>query len=181
MPVMDGIAATQAIRSELPDTEVDRPDQRSRRLLCCRRCEGRRYRLPPQGHEGRGSVPGDQSRGPGASATRATGRRAPRPRGPDTRRGADSPERTGDGSTAADRQGKANKEIAAELTIGEKTVKTHVSSILNKLGRSEPYAGRALRGSVRHRSAGIGLTAVVDDHGDAKAARSCERGLQAMI
>ena len=31
-------------------------------------------------------------------------------------------------------QGKANKEIAAELVIGEKTVKTHVSSILVKLG-----------------------------------------------
>jgi len=31
-------------------------------------------------------------------------------------------------------RGRANKEIAAELTIGEKTVKTHVSSILNKLG-----------------------------------------------
>jgi DNA-binding NarL/FixJ family response regulator len=30
--------------------------------------------------------------------------------------------------------GRANKEIAAELTIGEKTVKTHVSSILGKLG-----------------------------------------------
>jgi DNA-binding NarL/FixJ family response regulator len=31
-------------------------------------------------------------------------------------------------------RGKADREIAAELTIGEKTVKTHVSSILNKLG-----------------------------------------------
>jgi len=31
-------------------------------------------------------------------------------------------------------RGKANKEIAAELSIGEKTVKTHVSSILSKLG-----------------------------------------------
>ncbi|MEO8458550.1 MAG: response regulator transcription factor [Chloroflexota bacterium] len=30
--------------------------------------------------------------------------------------------------------GKANKEIAASLSIGEKTVKTHVSSILGKLG-----------------------------------------------
>jgi two-component system, NarL family, response regulator LiaR len=30
--------------------------------------------------------------------------------------------------------GKANKEIAHELTIGEQTVKTHVSSILGKLG-----------------------------------------------
>ena len=31
-------------------------------------------------------------------------------------------------------QGKANKEIAFELIIGEKTVKTHVSNILLKLG-----------------------------------------------
>jgi DNA-binding NarL/FixJ family response regulator len=31
-------------------------------------------------------------------------------------------------------QGKANKEIAQLLSIGEKTVKTHVSSILAKLG-----------------------------------------------
>ena len=31
-------------------------------------------------------------------------------------------------------QGKANKEIAAALFIGENTVKTHVSSILVKLG-----------------------------------------------
>src|SRR5690606_13891215 len=31
-------------------------------------------------------------------------------------------------------RGRANKEIAAELGIGEKTVKTHVSNILAKLG-----------------------------------------------
>lgn len=31
-------------------------------------------------------------------------------------------------------QGKTNKEIARELEIGEKTVKTHVSNILAKLG-----------------------------------------------
>jgi DNA-binding NarL/FixJ family response regulator len=30
--------------------------------------------------------------------------------------------------------GRSNKEIALELTIGEKTVKTHVSNILSKLG-----------------------------------------------
>ena len=30
--------------------------------------------------------------------------------------------------------GRANKEIALELNIGEKTVKTHVSGILRKLG-----------------------------------------------
>ncbi len=31
-------------------------------------------------------------------------------------------------------QGQANKEIARNLVIGEKTVKTHVSNILAKLG-----------------------------------------------
>ena len=31
-------------------------------------------------------------------------------------------------------QGQSNKEIARSLVIGEKTVKTHVSSILGKLG-----------------------------------------------
>jgi DNA-binding NarL/FixJ family response regulator len=31
-------------------------------------------------------------------------------------------------------QGRANKEIARELQIGEQTVKTHVSSVLGKLG-----------------------------------------------
>jgi DNA-binding NarL/FixJ family response regulator len=31
-------------------------------------------------------------------------------------------------------QGQSNKEVARTLTIGEKTVKTHVSNILAKLG-----------------------------------------------
>jgi DNA-binding NarL/FixJ family response regulator len=53
-------------------------------------------------------------------------------------------------------QGKANKEIAAELTIGEKTVKTHVSSILNKLGlqsRTQAALYAAQSGLVRLESA----------------------------
>ena len=44
--------------------------------------------------------------------------------------------------------GRANKEIARELSIGEQTVKTHVSSILGKLGvqsrtQAALYAQRA--------------------------------------
>ena len=45
----------------------------------------------------------------------------------------------GDRSSEADvlkmlAQGKSNKEISQALTIGEQTVKTHVSHILDKLG-----------------------------------------------
>ena len=44
-------------------------------------------------------------------------------------------------------RGRANKEIAGKLGIGEKTVKTHVSRILGKLGvqsrtQAALYAGR---------------------------------------
>jgi len=44
-------------------------------------------------------------------------------------------------------RGRANKEIARDLSIAEKTVKTHVSSILGKLGvqsrtQAALYAGR---------------------------------------
>ena len=38
-------------------------------------------------------------------------------------------------------RGMANKVIARELTLSEKTVKAHVSSILAKLGVSRPHAG----------------------------------------
>jgi DNA-binding NarL/FixJ family response regulator len=49
-------------------------------------------------------------------------------------------------------QGKPNKEIAAALTISERTVKFHVSSILSKLGatnRTEAVTVAAQRGLVQ--------------------------------
>jgi NarL family two-component system response regulator LiaR len=48
-------------------------------------------------------------------------------------------------------RGKANKEIAVDLVIGEKTVKTHVSNILMKLGvqsRTQAALYAAQRGLV---------------------------------
>lgn len=54
-------------------------------------------------------------------------------------------------------QGFANKEIAAELVITERTVKFHVSSILGKLGadnRTEAVAIAAQRGLVKLNSGG---------------------------
>jgi DNA-binding NarL/FixJ family response regulator len=46
-------------------------------------------------------------------------------------------------------QGRANKEIARDLTLSEKTVKTHVSNILSKLGLSDRT--QAALFAVRHR------------------------------
>ncbi len=48
--------------------------------------------------------------------------------------------------------GAANKEVAAQLLIGESTVKTHVIHILNKLGvkgRTQAVAEAARRGIIR--------------------------------
>lgn len=49
----------------------------------------------------------------------------------------DSPEKLSERETDVLRliaEGKSNKEIAGELFLGEKTIKTHVSNILSKLG-----------------------------------------------
>ena len=43
-------------------------------------------------------------------------------------------------------RGYANKRIALELGVAEKTVKTHVGHVLAKLGPERPHAGGALRG-----------------------------------
>ena len=66
---------------------------------------------------------------------------------------APSTPRPGSGLTGRERQvlrlvaaGKANKDIAAELCISERTARTHVSSILTKLRHDLPHPGGAVGG-----------------------------------
>ena len=133
MPVMDGIAATGVIRGELPDTEVIAltsvledasvigavnagaigyllKDTRSDEL--CRAIKA--------------AAAGQVQLSPGAAA-----RLLREVRGPD------SPETLTARETDVLRllaEGKANRQIGADLSIGENTVRTHVSNILAKLG-----------------------------------------------
>src|ERR671917_1103591 len=133
MPVMDGITATGMIRSELPDTEVIAltsvledasvagavtagaigyllKDTRSDEL--CRAIKA--------------AAAGQVQLSPGAAARLLREVQVP-----------DSPEVLTPRETDVLRlltEGKANRQIAADLTIGENTVRTHVSNILAKLG-----------------------------------------------
>ena len=132
MPVMDGITATSIIRRELPDTEVIAltsvledasvtgavsagaigyllKDTRSDEL--CRAIKA--------------AAVGQVQLSPAAAARLMREVRAP-----------DSPEALTPRETDVLRllaEGKANREIAADLGVGENTVRTHVSSILAKL------------------------------------------------
>ena len=134
MPVMDGIAATADNPPRAARHRGDRPHQRARGRLGRRRGQGGRDRLPAKGHGGGRAAPRDQGGGAGqvqlspqAAARLMREVRTPEP-----------PAVSADGARIDVlrllAQGKANKEIALDLTIGEKTVKTHVSNILMKLG-----------------------------------------------
>ena len=134
MPVMDGVAATEAIRKELPDTEVialtSVLDDNS--VVGAVKAGAIGYLLKDTNAEELCRAIKAAAAGQVQLAPQAAARLIREVRTPDVAPTAS--ERAGDGGAPADRSGKANKEIAAELTIGEKTVKTHVSSILNKLG-----------------------------------------------
>ena len=133
MPVMDGIEATRAIRSELPEVEVialtsvlddgsvtgavragalgyllkDTDSEELRRAIKAA-AEGRVHLVPE------------------AAARLMREVKAP-----------ESPEVLTERETEVLRllaRGRANKQIAASLFVSEKTVKAHVSSILMKLG-----------------------------------------------
>jgi NarL family two-component system response regulator LiaR len=146
MPEMDGITATQLIRRELPDTEVvavtsvleDASVGEALRagaigyLLKDTRAKELRRAI-------RAAAAGQVQLSPRAAARLVREMRAP-----------ERPESLSERETDVLRllaRGRANKEIAHDLSIAEKTVKTHVSSILGKLGlqsrtQAALYAGR---------------------------------------
>jgi NarL family two-component system response regulator LiaR len=133
MPVMDGIQATAIIRKEMPDVEVialtSVLDDSS--VFGAVRAGAIGYLLKDTEAEElnraiKAAAAGQVQLSPAAAARLVREVRAP-----------DSPETLTDRETEvliliAD--GMSNKEIGLELSIGEKTVKTHVSNILGKLG-----------------------------------------------
>ena len=132
MPVMDGITATAAIRKELPDTEVVALTSvlEDATVVGAVRAGAIGYLLKDtESDELRRAIKaaynGQVQLSPQAAARLMREVRAP-----------ESPEALTERETEVLRllaHGQANKEIARNLHIGEKTVKTHVSSILGKL------------------------------------------------
>ena len=133
MPRMDGIAATTAIRGELPDTEVIALTSvlEDASVVGAVRAGAIGYLLKDTQSDElcraiKAAAAGRVQLAPEAAARLMLEVRAP-----------DSPETLTERETEVLRllaQGKTNKEIARDLTIGEQTVKTHVSNILAKLG-----------------------------------------------
>lgn len=133
MPVMDGITATAAIRKEAPGTEVIALTSvlEDAAVTGAVRAGAIGYLLKDTESEDlvraiRAAAAGQVQLAPQALARLLREVRAP-----------ESPETLTERETDVLRllaQGHSNKEIARALTIGEKTVKTHVSNILSKLG-----------------------------------------------
>src|SRR5205807_884791 len=133
MPVMDGIAATAAIRSSLPDTEVVALTSvlESAAVVDAVKAGAIGYllkdtRAPELRRAIKAAAAGQVQLSPQASAYLMREVRAPAMPEPLTER-----------ETEVLRllvQGQSNKEIARDLQIAEDTVKTHVKHILAKLG-----------------------------------------------
>ncbi|HEY0733332.1 MAG TPA: response regulator transcription factor [Herpetosiphonaceae bacterium] len=133
MPVVDGIAATSTIRREMPDTEVLALTSvlEDEKVIGAIRAGAIGYLLKDtEADELRNAIKaaaaGQVQLSPKAAARLMREVNAP-----------NSPEVLTERETEVLRLmalGQANKEIARTLNIGEKTVKTHVSNILGKLG-----------------------------------------------
>lgn len=132
MPRMDGIAATAVIRRELPDTEVIALTSvlEDEKVIGAIKAGAIGYLLKDTQADElcraiKAAAAGQVQLSPQAAARLMREVRAP-----------ESPEPLTERETEVLRllaQGLSNKEIAQALTIGEKTVKTHVSNILSKL------------------------------------------------
>jgi two-component system, NarL family, response regulator LiaR len=133
MPVMDGIAATAAIRRELPDIEVLALTSvlEDASVVGAVRAGAIGYLLKDTQADAlclaiKAAAAGQVQLTPRAAARLMQAVSAP-----------ESPEELTERETEVLRllaQGQSNKQIARNLQIGEKTVKTHVSNILSKLG-----------------------------------------------
>jgi two-component system, NarL family, response regulator LiaR len=133
MPVMDGIAATDAIRAEMPDVEVIALTSvlEDASVSDAVRAGAIGYLLKNTEADELGWAIKAAADGQVQLAPEAAGRLMREVRAPE------SPESLTERETEVLKLlalGKANKQIASSLFIGEKTVKTHVSSILMKLG-----------------------------------------------
>jgi DNA-binding NarL/FixJ family response regulator len=146
MPELDGIAATQQIRSELPDTEVMALTSvlEDASVVEAVRAGAIGYLLKDtKAQELRQAIKA-AARGQVQLSPKAAARLMREVAAPDR------PETLSEREIEVLRllaRGRANKEIARDLSIAEKTVKTHVSSILGKLGvqsrtQAALYAGR---------------------------------------
>jgi DNA-binding NarL/FixJ family response regulator len=133
MPVMDGITAIGAIRREMPEVEVIALTSvlEDASVVGAVKAGAIGYLLKDtQSDELRRTIKA-AAQGQVQLSAQAAARLMREVRTPD------SPETLTDRETEVLRllaAGYANKEIARELVIGEKTVKTHVSNILAKLG-----------------------------------------------
>jgi DNA-binding NarL/FixJ family response regulator len=133
MPVMDGIAATEAIRRDLPDVEVIALTSvlEDASVVGAVKAGAIGYLLKDTNADElcraiKAAAAGQVQLSPEAATRLVREVRAP-----------ESPEALTERETDVLRllaEGRANKEIAVALAIGEKTVKTHVSNILSKLG-----------------------------------------------
>jgi two-component system, NarL family, response regulator LiaR len=133
MPVMDGITAIGKIRQQYPDVEVLALTSvlEDASVVGAVRAGAIGYLLKDtQADELRKAIKA-AAEGQVQLAPQAAARLLREVRMPE------SPEALTDRETEVLKllaEGQANKEIARSLTIGEKTVKTHVSNILGKLG-----------------------------------------------